>query len=86
MDLTFESIFFILPLKYDYLLVLFKLAAMCSLNSFADSKQLALMYTVRIYIKGKVQFASSSSTRKLVVTFSERLHNKSPKKERNRAS
>lgn len=86
MDLTFESIFFILPLKYDYLLVLFKLAAMCSLNSFADSKQLALMYTVRICIKGKVQFASSSSTRKLVVTFSERLHNKSPKKGRNRAS
>lgn len=86
MDLTFESIFFILPLKYDYLLVLFKLAAMCSLNSFADSKQLALMYTIRICIKGKVQFASSSSTRKLVVTFSERLHNKSPKKERNRAS
>lgn len=86
MDLTFESIFFILPLKYDYLLVLFKLAAMCSLNSFADSKQLALMYTVRICIKGKAQFASSSSTRKLVVTFSERLHNKSPKKERNRAS
>ena len=43
MDLTFESIFFILPLKYDYLLVLFKLAAMCSLNSFADSKQLVLM-------------------------------------------
>ena len=86
MDLTFESIFFILPLKYDYLLVLFKLAAMCSLNSFADSKQLALMYTVRICIKEKVQFASSSSTRKLVVTFSERLHNKSPKKERNRAS
>ena len=41
MDLTFESIFFILPLKYDYLLVLFKPAAMCSLNSFADSKQLA---------------------------------------------
>ena len=40
MDLTFESIFFILPLKYDYLLVLFKPAAMCSLNSFADSKQL----------------------------------------------
>lgn len=87
MDLTFESIFFILPLKYDYLLGLFKPAAMCSLSSFADSKQLALMYyTVGICIKGKVQFASSSSTRKLVVTFSERLHNKSPKKERNRAS
>lgn len=83
MDLTFESTFFILPLKYDYLLVLFKPAAMCSLNSFADSKQLALMYT-HIY-KGKVQFASSSSTRKLVATFSERLHNKSPKKERTRA-
>ena len=53
MDLTFESTFSILPLKYDYLLVLFKPAAMCSLNSFADSKQLALMYTVRIYVKGK---------------------------------
>jgi len=83
MDLTFEFIFFILPLiKYDYLLALLKPAAMCSLNSFADSKQLAP--TVHIYIKGKVQFASSSSTRKLVITFSERLHNKSPKKERNR--
>lgn len=83
MDLTFEFIFFILPLiKYDYLLALLKPAAMCSLNSFANSRQLA--HTVHIYIKGKVQFASSSSTRKLVVTFSERLHNKSPKKERNR--